>query len=144
MSELHPAAITEAYRIILEDRVVVVRMCGQWTKAIASDVFAVIRELISKLPPNQPWATLTDFTGWKDDVDEDVLNIGAQIVKHLDDNGRTHRATVIGSMKVGEQLLQGGLIDPKRPARHFPTEERAREWLQKLGYCVADVGQATG
>ena len=95
--------------------------------------FDAVRDLVGSFPADQPWATLTDFSGWEH-VDDGALEVGTQVVAFCDQSGRAHSATVIGSLEIGEQMLKGQLIDPARPARHFPTEERARAWLAGLGY----------
>lgn len=124
---------SELYEIAIEGRVIVSRLRGDWDEATAMAFFAAVRDLVESLPAGQPWATLTNFSQWGQ-VDDEAIRAGTQVVAFCDQAGRAHSATVIGSLETGEQMLKGQLIDPSRPARHFPTEERARTWLAGFGY----------
>lgn len=124
---------SEYYEVSIEGRVIVIRTLGAWDKHVANHYFEVIKDTIRQLPPGQPWATFVDFTRW-DVLDNETFAIGAEIIKYCDAHGRGNGAFMIGSMAVGQRMLEHHLLNPETSARHFHTEEAARQWLDSLGY----------
>ena len=122
------------YFLEIEQRTLVIRFLGSWSGDIAEPFFADFQQIVKSIAPRGPWATLLDLTNWSI-VSHDALRLGLETVALCDRNGRAHSALMMGSLDLGQMLVEMQIVDVKRPnMRHFATEEKARAWLAELGY----------
>ena len=122
------------YEVGVEGRVIVIRCIGAWDRPLREEFLGVLDETIDGLPPGKPWATLVDFTAFQLAAD-DTLDVARKAVALCEARGRAHGAFMIGSLDVGQAMIERQVIDRgKVNVRHFQNEKRAREWLAELGY----------
>lgn len=122
------------YVVDLEGRVLVIRFLGQWSGDIAEPFFNDFQSVVAEMSAGGPWATLLDLTRWSI-VSEDALRMGLETVALCDNAGRKHAALMMGSLDLGQLLVERRIVDVSRSyMKHFPTERQARAWLRELGY----------
>ena len=122
------------YELDREDRVVVIRCKGEWTRQTGLDLFVDLERLIDQLEPGVPWATLVDFRQW--------LPPNAEIVAQANDAkalvegaGRGHGAFLVESLEAVKMLIETSVVQPEsKRVRYFQSEQAARQWLASLGY----------